>query len=137
MIDIDHFKRFNDMFGHDAGDAVLRAVGKVLGDSLREEGCAFRLGGEEFVLLMPGFAIERAMERAEQVQRAIRDLRVEYRGKALGQITASFGLSAFPDHGAAERLVQTADAALLRAKRDGRDRIVVATKRDASASAVA
>ncbi|MBH1992666.1 MAG: diguanylate cyclase [Sphingomonadaceae bacterium] len=137
MIDIDHFKRFNDMFGHDAGDAVLRAVGEVLGDSLREEGCAFRLGGEEFVLLMPGFAIERAMERAEQVQRAIRDLRVEYRGKALGQITASFGLSAFPDHGAAERLVQTADAALLRAKRDGRDRIVVATRRDASASAVA
>ena len=137
MVDIDYFKQFNDRFGHDAGDAVLRAVGDVLNDALREDGSAFRLGGEEFVLLMPGFTLERALARAEQVQRCIRELQVNHQGKALGAITASFGLAAYPDHGPADRLVQTADAALLRAKRDGRDRIVVATARDPSASAVA
>lgn len=137
MVDIDHFKQFNDRFGHDAGDAVLRAVGDVMNDALREDGAAFRLGGEEFVLLMPGFSIERAMARAEQVQQRIRDLQVTHQGKALGAVTASFGLASYPDHGPVERLVQTADAALLRAKREGRDRIVMATMRDPSASAVA
>ena len=136
MIDIDHFKRFNDDHGHDAGDAVLRAVGSVLKDSLREDGYAFRLGGEEFVLLMPGFALEQATARARQVQDRIRQLRVEHRHHELGPITASFGLAAYPDHGRAETLVQTADAALLRAKAQGRDQIVVATARDDS-SAVA
>ena len=137
ILDIDHFKHFNDEFGHDAGDAVLQAVGGVLGQALREKGNAFRLGGEEFVLLMPGFQPDQALERAVQVQQEIRNLRVEHRGKALGAITASFGLAAFPDHGAADRLLRTADAALLRAKRDGRDRIVVAAERDPSASAAA
>ena len=130
MVDIDHFKRFNDSYGHDAGDAVLRAVGAVLGDSLREQGFAFRLGGEEFVLLMPGFTLEQALTRSAQIQQRIRDLRVERRGQELGPITASFGLAAWPDHGAAVRLVTTADAALLRAKGEGRDQIMVATARE-------
>jgi diguanylate cyclase (GGDEF)-like protein len=130
MVDIDHFKRFNDSYGHDAGDAVLRAVGAVLGDSLREQGFAFRLGGEEFVLLMPGFTLEQALTRSAQIQQRIRDLRVEHRGQELGPITASFGLAAWPDHGAAVRLVTTADAALLRAKGEGRDQIMVATARE-------
>ena len=137
MIDIDHFKHFNDEFGHDAGDAVLQAVGRVLGKALREKGNAFRLGGEEFVLMMPGFGPEQALERAAQVQQEIRDLRVDHRGKPLGPITASFGLAAFPDHGPADRLLRTADAALLRAKREGRDRIVVAAARDGAASEAA
>lgn len=136
MIDIDHFKRFNDSFGHDAGDAVLRAVGTVLADSLRESGHAFRLGGEEFVVLMPGFSLDQALGRAIQIQRRIQDLRIEHRGRELGAITASFGLATFPDHGRADRLLQTADAALLRAKAEGRDRVLVATTRD-GASAVA
>lgn len=136
MVDIDHFKRFNDNHGHDAGDAVLRAVGGVLNEALREQGFAFRLGGEEFVLLMPGFTLDQALVRARQVQEQILNLRVEHRRQELGPITASFGLSAFPDHGRAETLVPTADAALLRAKAQGRNQIVVATVRD-SASAVA
>ncbi|MFC3441199.1 diguanylate cyclase [Sphingobium rhizovicinum] len=136
MVDIDHFKRFNDTYGHDAGDAVLRAVGTVLGDALRENGHAFRLGGEEFVVLMPGFDLDQALGRAAQIQRRIQDLRIDHRGKELGAITASFGLAVFPDHGRADRLLQTADAALLRAKTEGRDRILVATIRD-GASAVA
>lgn len=130
MIDIDHFKRFNDAHGHDAGDAVLRAVGGVLEDSLREDGHAFRLGGEEFVLLMPTFSLDQAVDRAQQIQSKIRDLRVQYGHKELGPITASFGLAAYPDHGRPGQLVQTADAALLRAKTQGRDRIVVATARE-------
>ena len=137
MIDIDHFKHFNDEFGHDAGDAVLQAVGRVLGKALREKGNAFRLGGEEFVLMMPGFGPEQALERAAQVQQELRDLRVDHRGKPLGPITASFGLAAFPDHGPADRLLRTADAALLRAKREGRDRIVVAAARAGAASEAA
>jgi diguanylate cyclase (GGDEF)-like protein len=135
MVDIDHFKRFNDNHGHDAGDAVLRAVGAVLGDSLRENGHAFRLGGEEFVVLMPGFDLDQALGRAMQIQRKIQHLRLDHRGQELAQITASFGLSAFPDHGRADRLLQTADAALLRAKAEGRDRILVATVRDGASAA--
>lgn len=131
MVDIDHFKRFNDAHGHDAGDAVLRAVGSVLNEALRETDCAFRLGGEEFVLLMPGFPLEQAIERARQVQQKIQDLRVEHRGEELGPITASFGLAAYPDHGRAEKLMETADAALLRAKAQGRNQIVIASTREA------
>ena len=136
MVDIDHFKRFNDTHGHDGGDAVLRAVGRVLDDALREDGCAFRLGGEEFVLLMPGFTLEQAVSRARQVQEQIQNLRVEHRHRELEAITASFGLAAYPEHGKAEALVQTADAALLRAKAQGRNQIVIATVRD-TGSAVA
>ncbi|WP_313809590.1 diguanylate cyclase [Sphingobium sp.] len=132
MVDIDHFKRFNDTYGHDAGDAVLRAVGAVLDEAVREKDCAFRLGGEEFVLLMPGFAQDQAIDRALQVQQKVQDLRVEHRGEELGPITASFGLAIFPDHGRADTLVRTADAALLRAKNQGRNQIVIATVRDAA-----
>jgi diguanylate cyclase (GGDEF)-like protein len=130
MVDIDHFKRFNDAHGHDAGDAVLKAVGGVLDEALREDGYAFRLGGEEFVLLMPGFSLDQAFARAQQVQNRIQKLRVEYGHQELGPITASFGLAVYPDHGQPKTLVQTADAALLRAKAQGRDQIVVATVRD-------
>lgn len=134
IIDIDHFKQFNDDYGHDAGDAVLQAVGGVLGSALREKGFAFRLGGEEFVLLMPGMDVDQAFERAQQVQGDLRALRVEHRGKPLGPVTASFGVATSPTHGPADRLVRTADAALLRAKREGRDRIVVAAARRDMAS---
>lgn len=132
MIDIDHFKQFNDNHGHDAGDAILRAVGGLLNESLREDGHAFRLGGEEFVVLMPGFSLDQAMARAAQIQQRLQSLRVQHDGKPLGPVTASFGLSAFPDHGRADRLIQTADAALLRAKAEGRDRVLVAVVRDAA-----
>lgn len=135
MADIDHFKRFNDTHGHDAGDAVLRAVGAALNDALRERDCAFRMGGEEFVLLMPGFALDQAFERARQIQQKVQDLRVEHRGEELGPVTASFGLAVFPDHGRADTLIRTADAALLRAKNQGRNQIVIATVRDAASHA--
>lgn len=131
MTDVDHFKRFNDQFGHDAGDAVLREMGTVLKHSMRESGLAFRYGGEEFLLLMPGLGPEQALERAEEIQARVRALHIEHGGRDLGPITASFGLASAPDHCAFNRLVQAADAALYRAKDAGRDRIEIAEARQA------
>jgi len=135
MIDVDHFKKFNDRFGHDANDAVLREVGQVLRRCSREGGLAFRYGGEEFVLLLPGMAADQAFDRAEQVRRAIGRLRVRYDDCELGPISVSIGVSSAPEHGAPERLIAAADAALLRAKEAGRDRVIAAmirTVRDAA-----
>jgi len=136
LLDVDHFKKFNDDFGHDAGDAVLRAVGGVLSSSVRGEGNAFRYGGEEFLLLMPGMGMEQARERAEAIRQRISALQLQHEGRPLGRITASFGLSTYPDHGGTGTLVSVADAALLRAKAEGRDRIVVAAVREADAAGI-
>ncbi|MDF3811899.1 MULTISPECIES: sensor domain-containing diguanylate cyclase [Rhodopseudomonas] len=129
MIDVDHFKRFNDEFGHDAGDAVLRALGQVLSHSMRESGVAFRHGGEEFLLLMPELGPEQALSRAEAILAQVRAIRIEHGGRELGPVTVSVGLASAPDHCAFDKLLQTADAALYRAKHAGRDRIVVAETR--------
>ncbi len=129
MLAVDHFKHFNDQFGHDAGDTVLKAVGAILANSMRRDGLAFRYGGEEFLLLMPGVDADQAQARAEQIQQRIRALQVRHDGKALGPITLSFGLATCPDHVTGDALVQAADAALMRAKEQGRDRIVAAVVR--------
>lgn len=129
MVDVDHFKRFNDSFGHEAGDAVLRAMGAILKHSTRESGVAFRYGGEEFLLLMPELNSEQAFERAYEIQARVRALRVRHGDRDLGALTASFGLATAPDNCGFAKLVETADAALYRAKETGRDRIVVADAR--------
>jgi diguanylate cyclase (GGDEF)-like protein len=129
MLDVDHFKRINDSFGHDAGDAVLREVGATLKASSREEALAFRFGGEEFLLLLPSLTLDQARERAEEVRARIAAMRIEYEGKDLGPITASFGVSSTPEVCGADKVVQTADAALLRAKAAGRNRVVAADPR--------
>ena len=129
MVDVDHFKRFNDEFGHEAGDAVLRQMGEILKHATRESGVAFRYGGEEFLLLMPTLGAEQGTRRAQEIQARIRALRIEHGGRELGPITASFGIASAPDHCAFGKLIQTADAALYRAKESGRDRIVVAERR--------
>jgi diguanylate cyclase (GGDEF)-like protein len=120
MLDVDHFKRFNDKFGHDAGDAVLRAIGEILKRSVRESD-AFRYGGEEFLLLMPDMEVDQALLRAEEVRRKIETLQIEHAGRDLGTITASLGTATAPNHCAFSKLVRTADAALLRAKESGRN----------------
>lgn len=129
MVDIDHFKTFNDDFGHDAGDAVLREVGAVLRRSLRESDFAYRYGGEEFLLLLPGLEAEDARMRAEEVRQLISDIRVVHEGNALGPVRVSVGVAEAPAHCNVDRLMQTADAALLRAKSQGRDTVVVAAMR--------
>ncbi|MEJ5096007.1 MULTISPECIES: diguanylate cyclase [Sphingomonas] len=135
MMDVDHFKRINDSFGHDAGDAVLREVGATLKGSSREGALAFRFGGEEFLLLLPGLSLDQARERAEEVRGRIAAMRIEHEGKDLGTITASFGVSSTPEVCGADKLVQTADAALLRAKAAGRNRVVAADRRQEHAVA--
>lgn len=129
MLDVDHFKRFNDQFGHDAGDAVLRALGKILLTITREHGLAFRYGGEEFLLLMPELDAEQACQRAEDIRARVKALRMQHDGRELGPITVSVGMACAPLHCRFDTLVKTADAALLRAKEAGRDRIVVAETR--------
>lgn len=129
MIDVDHFKRFNDEFGHDAGDAVLRAVGAELMRTVRDGAHAFRMGGEEFLILLPDVGLSEAQRRAEAIRTRLKALRVEHGGKALGQITISLGVASAPEVCGPQALAETADAALLRAKAGGRDQVVVAQPR--------
>jgi len=127
MLDLDHFKRFNDTYGHEAGDAVLRETASFLGRSIRAEDFVCRYGGEEFVVVLPTADLRVAGLRAEGIRSRLRDLVVMHQGHSVGLVTASIGVAALPQHGTTEReLLQAADAALYRAKRDGRDRIVLA-----------
>jgi diguanylate cyclase (GGDEF)-like protein/PAS domain S-box-containing protein len=127
MIDIDHFKRLNDMAGHAAGDAVLKRVARQLMSGVRREDVACRFGGEEFALVLPELTLDGAAERAESLRREIEAAVEEVAGKAIGSITASFGVACFPAHGSSgDELVRAADAALYQAKTRGRNRVVVA-----------
>ena len=127
MMDVDHFKRFNDTFGHEAGDVVLAEVGAVLRSCSREDDIACRYGGEEFSLILPETTVEQAVQRAEEVRDRTRRLRLEHRRKSLGTITVSIGVAAYPRDGeAGDSVINAADAALYRAKQEGRDRVAVA-----------
>jgi diguanylate cyclase (GGDEF)-like protein/PAS domain S-box-containing protein len=128
MIDLDHFKKFNDTYGHDAGDVVLRETGASLTKGIRAEDFVCRFGGEEFVVILPTADPETSRARAERLRTKMRELTIMYQGKSLGIITISVGVAAFPAHGMSPReLMGAADAALYEAKRGGRDRVVVAS----------
>lgn len=127
LFDVDHFKRFNDTWGHDAGDAVLKAMGELLQESIRESDIACRYGGEEFLIIMPDASFEDTKKRAQQLKTQIKHLNVQVRYQQLESITVSMGVACFPAHGNTyEVLLHTADDALYRAKQQGRDRIVCA-----------
>jgi diguanylate cyclase (GGDEF)-like protein/PAS domain S-box-containing protein len=127
MLDIDHFKHFNDTFGHQAGDALLRALGDLVGGRTRGQDVACRFGGEEFSLILAGATREAAHKRAELLREEVKQLSTTHGGQLLGKITLSFGVAAYPGDGrTAEELVRAADQALYRAKAAGRDRIVLA-----------
>lgn len=127
ILDIDHFKKFNDTWGHDAGDAVLIAFANMLKQNTRTEDVVCRLGGEEFVILLPGASLDAARQRAEIICAATRSLKVSHNGQSLGQITASVGVSVYPESGTSpEYLLSNADTALYEAKDNGRDRVVLA-----------
>jgi diguanylate cyclase (GGDEF)-like protein/PAS domain S-box-containing protein len=129
MVDIDHFKRFNDGFGHDVGDAVLREVSDILFHHTRGGDIACRYGGEELILILPEATLADSYKRAQQLRHLIRSIDLEHEGKSLGTITASFGIACFPDQGnTAQEIIKAADQALYRAKAEGRDRIIVAQK---------
>ncbi|QTH22082.1 sensor domain-containing diguanylate cyclase [Rhizorhabdus wittichii] len=126
LVDIDHFKRFNDEFGHDAGDLVMQHVAQVLKGHARERDLACRYGGEEFVLLMPTRDSAAAAERAEEIRQTIRKVSLAYRGRPLPPVTVSIGVAAYPTEADAASLISVADGALLAAKENGRDRVVIA-----------
>ena len=127
MFDIDHFKEFNDTLGHGAGDAVLQALGVFLLEHFRGEDIACRFGGEEFVLILPDSSLDGTSKRAEGLCEAAKQLNIQLSGKLLNKITLSLGVAVFPDHGNdAETLMRAVDQALYRAKKEGRDRVVVA-----------
>lgn len=127
MLDVDHFKRFNDTFGHEAGDVVLRELGQFLKSMIRSSDIGCRYGGEEFMLLLPEASSEVVQQRAEQIRSGIKHLMLEHRRQSLGVITLSLGVANFPEHGStAERVIRAADAALYQAKEGGRDQVVVA-----------
>jgi diguanylate cyclase (GGDEF)-like protein len=127
MIDIDHFKRFNDTYGHAAGDALLRELGQFLQSHIRSEDIACRYGGEEFTLIIPDASPEAAKQRAEYLCQEARQLRLQGVGQSHEAITLSAGVAVYPQHGRTIDIVlRNADAALYRAKQEGRDRIVVA-----------
>jgi diguanylate cyclase (GGDEF)-like protein len=128
MIDIDHFKHFNDQHGHEVGDAVLREVAQVLQSQTRGSDVAARFGGEEFTIALADITDFLALERAEGVRLAIEDLVLRPSGKEVGRTTISIGLAHFPKHGnSVEALLLAADKALYEAKKSGRNRVVVAT----------
>ncbi len=125
-LDIDHFKLFNDTYGHDAGDVVLQNVGMLLKTLCRGEDVACRYGGEEFLLIMSDISLEIAQQRAETLREEMKSLRIVYKGQPLG-ITSSFGVAAFPKTATnKEKLLHAADAALYQAKTSGRDCVVTA-----------
>ncbi|WCK05419.1 diguanylate cyclase [Agrobacterium tumefaciens] len=124
MVDIDHFKRFNDRFGHDAGDAVMQYVAQVLSEAIGDRGELFRFGGEEFTVLMPGASIEYAKALAEKLRHAVERAPFTYRGRLLDPVTISVGVATAPGAGTVTSVLERADAALLNAKETGRNRWV-------------
>lgn len=125
MLDLDHFKRFNDNFGHDAGDFVLKEISALLKRSVGDDEIACRLGGEELAVLLPQSNMKQATEFANTLCEAVRSLHLEYKGLSLGQLGVSIGVSTYPKPSSdMESLVKMADQALYMAKDLGRSRVV-------------
>jgi len=127
LLDLDHFKRINDRFGHATGDRVLGALAGLLVENIRAEDIACRIGGEEFVVILPRAPVTTARKRAEILRDSVSRLVVETDSQRLDGITVSIGVASYPQQtSSAEGLLRLADQALYRAKRGGRNRVVVA-----------
>ncbi|KLD71505.1 sensor domain-containing diguanylate cyclase [Xanthomonas pisi] len=127
MLDVDHFKRFNDLHGHSGGDRVLAAIGELLLTQTRGEDICCRYGGEELTIILPEVDLATARRMAEKLRAGIEALQVMADGVSLPKITASFGAASFPQHaGTAAQLLRRADEALYRAKQAGRNQVVSA-----------
>lgn len=127
MIDIDRFKRFNDTYGHAAGDELLRNLSSHMLQHIRGADIACRYGGEEFILILPETSLEVTVDRADHIRADFNRLQAQHSNRTMISGTLSIGVAVFPDHGSTSAAVlRAADAALYRAKREGRDRVVVA-----------
>ncbi len=125
MLDIDFFKSFNDKYGHQTGDEVLRIVGSMLHDTLKGRDFPARYGGEEFVVFLPGTTLKNACIVAEQIKRNIsaRNLKVIKTGESLGNITVSLGVSEINSGDTIDSIIERADKALYLAKDSGRNNV--------------
>ena len=128
LLDIDHFKNYNDTFGHSTGDVLIQQISKLLASQIRVEDIACRYGGDEFVLVLPETSLMLLKERAEILQKKVEQLQFTDESKDVGSITISQGIAVFPIHGSSgEAIIKAADEALYRAKRKGRNLVEVAT----------
>jgi diguanylate cyclase (GGDEF)-like protein len=127
MIDADHFKQFNDTFGHKAGDTVLREIADRFLSTVRGEDVVCRYGGEEFIIILPDIGAEKAVQRAESIRESVAALRLADHGQSLGPVTISIGVAVYPGDGRdMEQILQAADRRLYAAKNNGRNQVVFA-----------
>jgi len=124
MIDIDHFKSINDRFGHEAGDQVIKSVASIVQRAAHDGGLAFRYGGEEFLVLLPGADDEEAHACAQKIYNGVHALSLRYGLTEIGPVDVSIGIASYPKHAQSDNLLRAADVALYRAKELGRSRIV-------------
>jgi diguanylate cyclase len=136
IADIDHFKKFNDWYGHQAGDQVLRLVAAAIKNALRDSDVVARYGGEEFTVILPNAPMAVARMTAERVHQSIaaRDVKKRTTGELLGQITISIGVAEFRLGESSVEFVERADACLYSAKRSGRNRVVGASDPETAAA---
>jgi diguanylate cyclase (GGDEF)-like protein len=127
LLDVDHFKRFNDTHGHQAGDEALRRVATALASSVRASDVVCRYGGEEFLVFLPDCSIAEATAKAEAIRAAVAGTSMSIGERVIPNVTISIGLAMFPDHAATRaQIISAADAALYRAKGAGRNRVITA-----------
>ena len=136
MLDLDHFKSFNDVYGHEVGDRILRQFAKTVTSAMRETNLAARYGGEEFVVILSDTSVKSCMLVAERIRKAVISMVVPSNTeKPLPQLTVSIGVAAFPTHGQTlEEVIQASDKALYESKRGGRNRVTAASVQEAAAS---
>lgn len=130
VLDIDHFKRINDVFGHEAGDLALRGCAHVLSQNLRKSDIACRVGGEEFIIVLPDSSLAHTELRVAEMCTLVQRLALRHRGHILGAMTLSAGIACAPEHAlTASDLLRAADRALFDAKHAGRNQVVVCGSR--------
>jgi len=131
FVDLDHFKKFNDTFGHDAGDMVLQSLADLFHRFFRATDICCRYGGEEFAIILTQSSSEDAAARADALRSEVKSLRLQYKKQSLGPLTVSIGVAGFPEHGStSEELLKIADQCLYESKARGRDVVTVASPKN-------
>jgi diguanylate cyclase len=136
IVDIDHFKKFNDTFGHQTGDQVIRLVASVLKQSIKGQDIAARYGGEEFAIILPTTPLEYAIRVAENIREAVmsKDLIKRSTNERLGRVTISIGVSSWIKDDTSQSMIERADAALYQAKRTGRNKVCIESLHESGAA---